>query len=212
MENCPTCGASFKVSLLKSPVNRLSDNEQAIISDYFGVQSQLCSKCGSDKLKDAKAQMNSEMSKLNKELPILMNEIPILTTEAPVGWACEHINIVGGTIAMGTGFLSELSSSVNDALGTSSNTLRKKLLGGETQCRQQMLLEAVELGANAVVGARVDYDEIGSIKSMILVKMFGTAVRITDFSSFSDVKRDALFSLSEKSRRLSLLNSYKNLY
>lgn len=210
MDNCPTCGTSFKVSLLKTVVNRLSDNDQDLISDYFGIQPQLCTKCGATKLKDATQQMNSEIAKLNKELPKLMDEIPILTTEAPSEWLCEHLNMVGGTIAMGTGLLSEISSGLNDTFGTSSNTLRKKLLGGEKQCRQQMLLEAVELGGNAVVGARVDYDEIGSVKSMLLVKMFGTAVRIQDLSRFSDAKREALLSLDKKSKRLILLTEYKN--
>lgn len=209
MDNCPTCGTSFKVSLLKATTTPMSNVEQSLISDYFGEQPPLCSKCGANKLKESKEKLNNEILKLGDELPKLLGIMPILTTDAPKEWACEYLTMVGGTISMGTGFLSEISSGFNDMFGTSSNTLRKKLLGGETQCRQEMLVEATVLGGNAVVGARVDYDEIGAGKGMLLVKIFGTAVKITDFSSFSDTKKQNLLSIAEKSKRLSLLNDYK---
>ena len=88
----------------------------------------------------------------------------------------DYIAIVSDEIAMGTGFLSELSVSINDVLGTSSETYRGKIAKSKEYVLQGLKEKARLMGANAVIG--IDFDVMTVGKNMIVVSANGTAVVI----------------------------------
>jgi uncharacterized protein YbjQ (UPF0145 family) len=46
---------------------------------------------------------------------------------------------------------------------------------------EEMKLKAVELGADAIVGVKMDYETLGSDNGMIIVTCSGTAVKVKTF-------------------------------
>ena len=88
----------------------------------------------------------------------------------------KYKRLVSGESALGTGFLSELSSSINDFFGTTSTTYESKLSRAKKLAVDKMILCAVEDGANAIIG--IDYDVLTLANNMLLVSANGTAVCI----------------------------------
>lgn len=88
----------------------------------------------------------------------------------------EYKNIVSGEIVLGTGFFSELTSQVSDLFGTSSNTFKGKISMAKKMALENMISNAMEIGANAIIG--IDFDIITFSNNMIAVSINGTAVVI----------------------------------
>jgi uncharacterized protein YbjQ (UPF0145 family) len=214
MDRCPTCKASFKDGLLSPGAFPIIKASKELIEEYLGKQSDLCSKCGRAKLDEAKKLLSDETKELKETIEELIQALPIITIVPPLNWDYEVLNIVGGTVAMGTGFFSELSGSVVEATGTNSGALRAKLLKGERQCQQQVIKECMALGGNGVIGAAIDYDEIGGgIKGigMLVVKIFGTAIRLKNLSVLGEERASKIAMLYDRMNRLDYLRKYKNM-
>lgn len=88
----------------------------------------------------------------------------------------EYIGLISSEIALGTGFLSELSVSINDALGSQSNIFGEKLSQAKKTVLDNLTVKAIEKGANAVIG--LDYDIFTLVNNMIIVSLNATAVYI----------------------------------
>ena len=88
----------------------------------------------------------------------------------------EYLNLVQGEIVLGTGFLSELSASINDTFGSSSGTMTSKLSKAKSIVEEQLVEKTLARGANALVGVEFDISVIGN--NMIVVSGYGTAVVI----------------------------------
>jgi uncharacterized protein YbjQ (UPF0145 family) len=211
MDRCPTCKASFKDGLLSPGAFPIIKASKELIEEYLGTQTDLCSKCGRTKLEDAKKLLSDETKELKETIGELTLALPILTIVPPAHWDYEVLNIVGGTVAMGTGFISEISGGVADLTGANSGTLRAKLLKGERQCQQQIIRECMALGGNGVIGAAIDYDEIGGLKGMLVVKIFGTAIRLKNLSVLGEERASKITMLYDKMNRLDYLRKYKNM-
>lgn len=88
----------------------------------------------------------------------------------------KYLNLVHGEVVLGTGFLTELSVSVNDFLGASSGAAEGKLSKAKRIVENQLIRNAVEKGANAIIG--VDFDVSTLYNNMIVVSGNATAVVI----------------------------------
>jgi uncharacterized protein YbjQ (UPF0145 family) len=100
-------------------------------------------------------------------LPIVTTgSIPNTTLVSTLGLAC-------GEAIMGTSFLSDIAASVTDFVGGRSGSYEAKLKEGRLAAVQQMMNEAHGLGANAVIGVKVDYETVGN--AMMMVVCTGTA-------------------------------------
>lgn len=88
----------------------------------------------------------------------------------------KYLNIVNGKIVLGTGFLSELSASVTDFLGTTSGTIQGKIGKAKAMALENMIQSALGLGANAIIG--IDFDITTLSNNIIAVSANGTAVVI----------------------------------
>ena len=88
----------------------------------------------------------------------------------------EYKGIMSGEIVLGTGFLSELSASINDFLGTVSTSMTEKLTQAKQIALHKLKENCLSVCANAAIGIDFDVTTIGT--NMIVVCANGTAVRI----------------------------------
>lgn len=88
----------------------------------------------------------------------------------------EYNGVVSGEVVMGTGFLSEISASINDLLGSTSEEFRKKMKKAKEIAISRMIESAVSKGGNAIIGVDFDYMTFGN--NMIAVSANGTSVVI----------------------------------
>lgn len=89
----------------------------------------------------------------------------------------KYFNLINGEIVMGTGFLSEFSAQVNDFLGTTSNTLEKKMQKAKELAMRKVISSAIEIGSNAVIGFK--YEMFSLSDNILSVSAYATAVHIT---------------------------------
>lgn len=88
----------------------------------------------------------------------------------------KYIDIVSCEYVIGTGVFSEFMASFSDTFGASSNTFSDKIAKSKQQVLEQMKIDAIELGANALIG--IDFDILTFNNNMIAVSGNGTAVYI----------------------------------
>lgn len=105
--------------------------------------------------------------------------IPVTTThEFPNREIVEIIGVVGGEAVLGANVFRDLFASIRDFVGGRSGGYQKVLRDGRALAMQDMVDEAAELGADAVVGVDLDYESLGTNGSMLMVSCNGTAVKL----------------------------------
>ena len=106
-------------------------------------------------------------------------KLPITTTcDFPGSRVLETKGIAGGEVIMGANVLRDMAAAVSDIVGGRSELYDSKLKEGRKIALDEMVAEANELGANAVIGVRIDYESVGKTSSMLMVCASGTAVCI----------------------------------
>lgn len=104
----------------------------------------------------------------------------ITTTNSLEGYeVSNYLGVVSAHIVTGTGFFSDFAASFSDVFGGRSNSYEKQLNSIKQEVMSRLKAEAVSRNANAILGMRVDFDEIsGKGKTMFMVTAVGTAVKI----------------------------------
>lgn len=90
----------------------------------------------------------------------------------------EYKGIVFGEVINGVNFVKDMAAGFRDFFGGRSKTYENELLDARTQVLQEVKERAHSLGADAVIGLKMDYEMLGSTNSMMLVTCSGTAVCI----------------------------------
>lgn len=108
----------------------------------------------------------------------MLTRAHITTTASIEGWSIEqYCGPVAAHIVAGTGFFSDFTAGLTDVFGGRSGTYQKQLAALQSEVLDQLLQKAMRLGANWVLGVRVDFDEIsGKGMQMFMVSALGTAV------------------------------------
>ena len=104
--------------------------------------------------------------------------ITLTTAHSLDGYRVTHtLEIITAECVFGMNFLRDFFSSITDFFGGRSSATQKVLKDARKTCLEELQKEAGELGANAVIGARLDYSEFsGGGKSMLFLVASGTAV------------------------------------
>lgn len=108
----------------------------------------------------------------------------ILTTETshnlPV---TERLGIVTAECVLGMNMFRDIAASLRDVVGGRSQTMQRGLREARETALDDLRAQALDLGADAVVGVALDYSEIsGGGKSMLFLVASGTAVRLAEDS------------------------------
>ena len=105
--------------------------------------------------------------------------IIITTTQSIEGREIsEYMGIVFGEVVSGVNFLKDLSAGLRDIFGGRSAGYENELMRAREEALYEIQERAKRMGADAVVGCKMDYEVLGQGGSMLMVTVSGTAVRL----------------------------------
>jgi uncharacterized protein YbjQ (UPF0145 family) len=102
----------------------------------------------------------------------------IVTTTASVEGRqiVAYLGVVSGEAVYGANVFRDFFASIRDVIGGRAGGYERVLKDGKDTALRDMIEEAEALGADAVVGVDMDYENIG--QSMLMVSANGTAVKL----------------------------------
>ncbi|MFA9516592.1 YbjQ family protein [Halopenitus sp. H-Gu1] len=105
-----------------------------------------------------------------------MAELIITTTDSLEGHSVtEYLGVVSGEAVIGANVVSDIAAGIRDVVGGRSGSYEKKIETGRREAINDLEAEAADLGADAVIGASFDYEEMA--EGMLWVNLSGTAVK-----------------------------------
>lgn len=119
-----------------------------------------------------------------------MKKIITTSTNTIEGTTIEkYIDVISTNVVVGTNFFSDFGASITDLFGGLSDTYQAKLQKIYRIGIDKLKTKATNLGANAILGIKIDFDEIsGKGKSMFMISTFGTAVKIREIEKNKQIK------------------------
>ena len=90
----------------------------------------------------------------------------------------EYRGIISAETIIGANFVKDFFARITDVFGGRSGSYERVLREGKETALAELTKEAQRLGANAVVGLKLDYEAVGASGSMLMVVASGTAVVI----------------------------------
>ena len=107
-----------------------------------------------------------------------INEIMLTTETAPNLKITKRIEIVTAECAFGMNVFKDLFAGVRNIVGGRSEAVQKSMRDSRRVALLELKKEAHEVGANAVVGVDLDYVDLSTSGSMVMLIASGTAVII----------------------------------
>lgn len=92
----------------------------------------------------------------------------------------EYRGIVFGEAISGVNFYKDITASITDAFGGRVEEYEQEVVDTRADAISEMITRAKKVGANALVGVKIDVETIGENNSMIMVTATGTAVVIEE--------------------------------
>lgn len=86
--------------------------------------------------------------------------------------------IVFGEVISGINFLKDLGAGMRNFFGGRSQGYEDEILQARENALDEMTNRAMQMGADAVVGVKMDYETLGADNGMIMVTCSGTAVKL----------------------------------
>lgn len=104
----------------------------------------------------------------------------IMTTTANVEGKeiSAYKGIVFGEVITGINVLKDIGAGLRNFFGGRSQGYEEELLAARSQALTEMETRATQLGADAVVGIKMDYEALGADNGMLMVTCSGTAVTL----------------------------------
>ena len=90
----------------------------------------------------------------------------------------EYKDIVFGEVVTGVNFLKDFGASFRNIFGGRSKGYEKEFITARREAIEEMKNRAKDIGANAIIGIKMDYEVLGPENGMFLVICSGTAVVI----------------------------------
>lgn len=88
----------------------------------------------------------------------------------------EYKGVVFGEVIAGINFLKDIGAAFRNVFGGRSKGYERELEYARSDALTELRDRARELGGNAVVGMKMDYEAMGSKNDMLMVTCSGTAV------------------------------------
>ncbi len=101
--------------------------------------------------------------------------LSVTTPTLENGVIVEYKGIVTGEIVAGINFIKDFGASIRNIVGGRSAGYEEELIEARNNALRDMEAKAAQIGANAVVGVKIDYESFGNA-GMIMVIATGTAV------------------------------------
>jgi uncharacterized protein YbjQ (UPF0145 family) len=93
-----------------------------------------------------------------------------------------YLGLVSGEAILGANIFKDLFASIRDIVGGRSAAYEQELRQAKQVALQEMIEQATQLGANAIIGIDLDYETLGQQNGggMLMVAASGTAVFIEE--------------------------------
>lgn len=88
----------------------------------------------------------------------------------------DYKGIVFGEVISGVNFIKDFAAGLTNFFGGRSGSYEGELIEARENAISEMIKRAESFGANAIVGANVDYEVLGQANNMLMVTASGTAV------------------------------------
>lgn len=103
----------------------------------------------------------------------------ITTTEKIEGYiVTEYLGLVSGEVINGINFVKDFAASITNILGGRSRNYEEELIDAKENAIKELQNRAEKIGANAIIGIKINYETFGSNNGMVMVSVLGTAVKI----------------------------------
>ncbi len=89
----------------------------------------------------------------------------------------EYLGITAGEVILGVNVFKDIAAGFRNIVGGRSGKYEEELRKGRDGAITEMIERATELGADAVVGVKVDYETVGG--QMLMITASGTAVKLS---------------------------------
>lgn len=89
----------------------------------------------------------------------------------------EYISVVAGETVLGVNIFKDITAAFRDIVGGRSGKYEEEVRKGRETSLAEMVTRATELGADAVIGVKVDYETVGG--QMLMITACGTAVKLS---------------------------------
>jgi len=92
----------------------------------------------------------------------------------------QYLGLVSGEAILGANIFKDFFAGIRDIVGGRAAAYEQELRKAKTIAVEEMTQQARELGANAILGVDLDYENItvGQTGGMLMVSANGTAVRV----------------------------------
>jgi uncharacterized protein YbjQ (UPF0145 family) len=92
----------------------------------------------------------------------------------------EYVGVVSGEAVLGANLFRDLFAGLKDITGGRSAGYERSLREARETATGEMVEEAEQMGADAIIGVDVDYEsiQVGQGGSMLMVSASGTAVKL----------------------------------
>ena len=102
----------------------------------------------------------------------------ITTTNTVPGMEiAEYKGFATGEVVAGINFIKDLGAGIRNLFGGRVQGYEDEIIQARTEALKELEARAEAMGANAVIGVRIDFDALGSNgNNMLLVTVTGTAV------------------------------------
>ena len=102
----------------------------------------------------------------------------IATTNYVTGMeVVESKGFATGEVVAGINFIKDLGAGIRNLFGGRVQGYEDEIIQARTEALKELEARAAAMGANAVIGVRIDFDALGSNgNNMLLVTVTGTAV------------------------------------
>ena len=101
----------------------------------------------------------------------------VTTTNVVEGRAVrEYLGVVAGETILGANVFRDIGAQIRNITGGRAAGYEKELRNGRDSAIREMVEQAQQLGADAVIGVDIDYETVGG--SMLMVTAAGTAVKL----------------------------------
>jgi len=88
----------------------------------------------------------------------------------------DYRGIVFGEVVSGVNFIKDFAAGLSNFFGGRSGSYEEELTQARQNALREMEQRAAAMGANAVVGVKMDYEVLGANNGMLMVTASGTAV------------------------------------
>ncbi|WP_125152369.1 putative heavy metal-binding protein [Clostridium rectalis] len=90
----------------------------------------------------------------------------------------EYKGIVFGEVVSGINVIKDFAAGLTNFFGGRSKSYEGELIEARENALREMEKRALSIGANAVVGVKIDYEVLGAQGDMLMVTASGTAVLV----------------------------------